>query len=120
MLQENGIRFPSLQEDGDEVVIQAGCVMAPEGHPSQDGSLEADGVPAVCDDAGEAASFQASAANGPAGASSAAGRERRFEGMVTTEQDLNEKVPFSGMRRVIMILAAVAIVAMLAYCLINR
>ena len=59
-------------------------------------------------------------ADGPAGVSSATGHGRRFEGMATTEQDLNEQAPFSGMRRVIMILAAVAIAAMVAYCLINR
>lgn len=120
VLQENGIRFPSLQEDGDEVVIQAGCVRASEGHPSQDVPREGERVAVGNADTGKPASSQAPVADGPAGVSSATGHGRRFEGMATTEQDLNGQVPFSGMRRVIMILAAVAIAAMVAYCLINR
>lgn len=119
MLQENGIRFPSLQEDGDEVVIQAGCVRAFGGAPSQDWLQEAGESRAESGDAGQPASFQPVAADVVADAPSAASR-KCSEGMATTEQDLNEQVPFSGMRWVIMILAAVAIIAMVAYCLINR
>lgn len=119
MLQENGIRFPSLQEDGDEVVIQAGCVRDFEGASSQDRLQEEGEARAEGGDAGQPASFQPTAADAVADAPSAASRERSG-GMATTEQDLNEQVPFSGMRRVIMILAAVAIIAMVAYCLINR
>lgn len=118
VLQENGIRFPSLQEDGDEVVIQAGCVRAPEEDSSQGGPREGDGARAAYGNAGGAESRRPPA-DGPAGGPSVAGRVRS-EAMLTTEEDLKGKVPFSGMRRVIMILAVAAIAAMVAYCLINR
>ncbi|MGN0261668.1 MAG: hypothetical protein ACI4B9_02295 [Eggerthellaceae bacterium] len=119
VLQENGIRFPSLQEDGDEVVIQAGCVRAFEEASSQSAHLESGDIQAACDNACDAESFRSPVADCPAVAPSDAGQVRS-EGMVTTEEDLKEQIPFSGMRRVIVILAVAAIVAMVAYCLINR
>lgn len=132
MSLENRNRFPSVQEDDDgELVIQAGRVSssAASGDPvppsvclyEEDephrGTEEpkpwasALGGGPSCE--GEGACESDDSPTAPLRNRRAAFEQNR---LVTTEDDLREQVPFSGMRRAILVFAALAIAAAVVYC----
>ena len=123
--QESDFKFISVEEDDDEIVIQAGAVPSdaedalrePMEQPDEpdegiedyagfDDALDEDS-PEEDEDALEREKFERAKARRQAMAEA--------NRMVTTEEDLKASVPFAGMQRVIIIVAIVLIAVFVAY-----
>ena len=126
--EDSGFKFISVEEDEDEIVIQAGV---PQGSsvplPVEEAeTAHAESFGDILEDeeaAHDGQSFEAVDEDDEEAAERArferekARRQARAEAnrMITTEEDLKASVPFAGMQRIIIVVAIVLIVVFVLY-----
>ena len=117
--QDNDFKFISVEDDDDEIVIQAGVSSSSavvDAGDSEDAGFEPeyeaeDAEGQLAEDDGEDAAERAKFEREKARRLAMAEANR----MVTTEEDLKASVPFAGMQRAIIIIAIVLIAVFIAY-----
>ena len=126
--EDSGFKFISVEEDEDEIVIQAGV---PQGssvpllvEEAETAHVESFGDILEDEEAAhDGQSFEAADEDDEEAAERArferekARRQARAEAnrMITTEEDLKASVPFAGMQRIIIVVAIVLIVVYVLY-----
>ncbi len=132
MTQESDFKFISIEDDDDEIVIQAGVAPSastngPVSPAFDDEDLagefdeQAEEGFGSWDDEGASVEFseedEADAVEREKFEREKARRKARAEAnrMITTEDDLKASVPFAGMQRVIIIVAILLILVFIAY-----
>ena len=127
--EDNGFKFISVEEDEDEIVIQAGMPQAAPDQPDVEGyasdvmPLSDDEVSFDEDESDESSFYDVEEEDDEDAVERAkferekARRQARAEAnrMITTEEDLHASVPFAGMQRVIIVVAIILIVVFVLY-----